>query len=165
MFDELTPQQKLWEWESKSIQVIGTGNDILSFRVPSYEDVTYWVLLDEISLTATVSATNRLCGFLGDDILVGNSTTVDQFLYRAGMGNDTIRNFGSNDTILLDQSLGITWSNLKNLGVQDGADCYFQFDLENSLRIEDTNLANLDVSQFISCDLTDTATLNALVQD
>ncbi len=128
----------------------GNGNDtIISGSTNGYE-YAYIEGGDGNDRIEILAGINTIVGGKGDDYIYTGSTSslavsfnggCDQFIYNLGDGNDTINNYGPNDTDTLRFGEGITLDNI--LFRASGNDLIISFkDNEGSIRIEYGAMSN-----------------------
>jgi len=102
--------------------------------------------LNNIIVAGTVGAT--LDGLAGDDVLVGGAGA-DLFRIGAGNGSDAIMNFKPSSDVIQLRDYGITsFTQLKALGSQVGADTKFSFSNGEILVLRNVTLSSLSAYDF-----------------
>lgn len=99
----------------------------------------------EDMLSGTSDA-DRIEGKKGNDVLTGNDDN-DTFIFADNFGNDTITDF-NNDTIEFGDNTFDSYTEVLSAMVEDGADTLITLDANNSIRLENVSITDLQEDDF-----------------
>ncbi|MEL6204094.1 MAG: spondin domain-containing protein [Pseudomonadota bacterium] len=92
---------------------------------------------------------DQVTGGTGRDLVnLGRDTVADTFIYATGDGNDTVRNFGEADLLLLSVDGIATAEDALDVAEQEGRNVRFDFD-EGSILLRNASLSDIDESNIL----------------
>lgn len=92
---------------------------------------------------------DRIEGNGGANIFTG-AAGADEFIFRAGFGQDRITDFASGtDTVRFASGLFTSFTDIMARAVQSGSDVVITLDASNTLTLSDVPLANLTANDFV----------------